>query len=90
MGKLYRDFDTAHRREFLVTKDAFDVFEGNPNMDDFVEALYDETGRDTAVVYGVSGNVCVKYAVDGLRERDFGWWSSRMPSPICRVCPIRG
>lgn len=40
-------------------------------MDDFVEALYDETGRDTAVVYGVSGNVCVKYAVDGLRERDF-------------------
>ena len=22
-------------------------------------------------VYGVSGNVCVKYAVDGLRERDF-------------------
>ena len=69
--KLYRDFDTARRREFLVTKDAFDVFEGNPNMDDFVEALYDETGRDTAVVYGVSGNVCVKYAVDGLRERDF-------------------
>ena len=69
--KLYRDFDTAHRREFLVTKDAFDVFEGNPNMDDFVEALYDETGRDTAVVYGVSGNVCVKYAVDDLRERDF-------------------
>lgn len=69
--KLYRDFDTGRRREFLVTKDAFDVFEGNPNMDDFVEALYDETGRDTAVVYGVSGNVCVKFAVEGLRERDF-------------------
>ena len=69
--KLYRDFDTARRREFLVTKDAFDVFEGNPNMDDFIEALYDETGRDTAVVYGVSGNVCVKFAVEGLREREF-------------------
>lgn len=69
--KLYRDFDVAGRREFLVTKDAFDVFEGNPNMDDFIEALYDETGRDTAVVYGVSGNVCVKFAVDGLREREF-------------------
>ena len=40
-------------------------------MDDFIEALYDETGRDTAVVYGVSGNVCVKYAVEGLREREF-------------------
>jgi nicotinamidase-related amidase len=23
------------------------------------------------VVYGVSGNVCVKYAVEGLREREF-------------------
>ena len=69
--KLYPDFDTAAWREFLVTKDAFDVFEGNPNMDDFVEALYDATGRDTAVVYGVSGNVCVKFAVEGLRERDF-------------------
>ena len=40
-------------------------------MDDFIEALYDETGRDTAIVYGVAGNVCVKYAVDGLREREF-------------------
>lgn len=69
--KLYRDFDIAKYREFIVTKDAFDVFEGNPNMDDFIESLYDETGRDTAVVYGVSGNVCVKFAVDGLREREF-------------------
>lgn len=68
--QIYRDFDMSGR-EYLVTKDAFDVFEGNPNMDDFIEALYDETGRDTAVVYGVAGNVCVKCAVDGLREREF-------------------
>ncbi|MDD4820113.1 MAG: cysteine hydrolase family protein [Flavobacteriales bacterium] len=66
----YMDFDMSYR-EFIVSKDAFDVFNGNPNMDDFMETLYDETGRDTAVVYGVSGNVCVKYAVDGLREREF-------------------
>lgn len=68
--QIYRDFDISGR-EYIVTKDAFDVFEGNPNMDDFIEALYDETGRDTAIVYGVAGNVCVKYAVDGLREREF-------------------
>lgn len=68
--QIYRDFDMSGR-EYLVTKDAFDVFEGNPNMDDFIEALYDETGRDTAIVYGVAGNVCVKCAVDGLREREF-------------------
>lgn len=66
----YQDFDISYP-EFIVSKDDFDIFNGNPNMDDFIETLYDETGRDTAVVYGVSGNVCVKYAVDGLREREF-------------------
>lgn len=69
--EMYTDFDIKSHREFIATKDAFDIFNGNPNMDDFIEALYDETGRDTAVVYGVSGNVCVKYAVEGLREREF-------------------
>ncbi len=69
--EVYPDFDINSHREFIATKDAFDIFNGNPNMDDFIEALYDETGRDTAVVYGVSGNVCVKYAVEGLREREF-------------------
>lgn len=57
--ELYR------HREIVLYKDAFDVFSGNPHSDTVVRYLNPER----AVVYGVATNVCVDYAVKGLRER---------------------
>lgn len=52
-------------QEVRIYKQRFDVFEGNPNTDDVVDVLDPEH----VLVYGVSGNVCVMHAVNGLLER---------------------
>lgn len=52
-------------RNITIYKDAFDVFEGNSQTENVLAAL----NPKTAVVYGVATNVCVDYAVIGLRAR---------------------
>jgi len=57
-----------HEGDFVLYKDAFDVFAGeleSPHADDLVETL----DPDRAVVYGVATDVCVDYAVEGLLDR---------------------
>ncbi len=49
----------------VITKNKFDVFQGNPHTDRFLDFI----NPDIAVVYGVATNVCVNCAVLGLRER---------------------
>lgn len=57
--------DVPQYRNFVIRKDAFDVFEGNPVTIPLLEELHPEV----VVVYGVSTNVCVDYAVMGLAKR---------------------
>lgn len=57
-----------HEGDFVLYKDAFDVFAGepeSPHADELVETL----DHDRAVVYGVATDVCVDHAVEGLLER---------------------
>ena len=49
----------------VITKNKFDVFQGNPHTNRFLDFI----NPDIAVVYGVATNVCVNYAVLGLRKR---------------------
>ncbi len=49
----------------IITKNKFDVFEGNPNTN----KLLDLINPDIVIVYGVATNVCVNCAVLGLRKR---------------------
>ncbi len=58
-------FDPEKYRNFVIRKDAFDVFAGNPLTDVIVKQLKPET----VVVYGVTTNVCVDAAVKGLNKR---------------------
>ena len=58
-------FDPEKYRNFIIRKDAFDVFAGNPLTDVIVKQLKPET----VVVYGVTTNVCVDAAVKGLNKR---------------------
>lgn len=58
-------FDPEKHRNFIIRKDAFDVFTGNPLTDVIVKHLKPET----VVVYGVTTNVCVDAAVKGLNKR---------------------
>ena len=55
-------------REIIITKDKFDLF-SSKHTDKLINILRDE--YTNVVVYGVAGDVCVKYAVDGLLERGF-------------------
>ncbi len=52
-------------KNIVIRKDKFDVFAGNPYTDEVVSALNPET----VVVYGVTTNVCVDQAVQGLAKR---------------------
>jgi nicotinamidase/pyrazinamidase len=57
-----------HEGDFVLYKDAFDVFAGkpeSPHADELVETL----DPDRAVVYGVATDVCVDYAVEGLLDQ---------------------
>ncbi len=57
--------DSRKYRNYIIRKDAFDVFKGNPNTDQLLKLLSPET----IVVYGVTTNVCVNDAVVGLAQR---------------------
>jgi nicotinamidase/pyrazinamidase len=57
--------DVPQFRNFVILKDAFDVFAGNPVTVPLLEALNPEM----VVVYGVTTNVCVYHAVKGLAQR---------------------
>jgi nicotinamidase/pyrazinamidase len=52
-------------RNFVIRKDAFDVFKGNR----YTEKLLKQLSPETVVVYGVTTNVCVNDAVIGLAKR---------------------
>jgi len=57
--------DSRKHRNYIIRKDAFDVFNGNPNTEQLLKLLSPET----IVVYGVTTNVCVNDAVVGLAQR---------------------
>jgi nicotinamidase/pyrazinamidase len=52
-------------RNIVIRKDAFDVFTGNK----VTESLVDLIRPDIVVVYGVTTNVCVDFAVTGLAQK---------------------
>jgi nicotinamidase/pyrazinamidase len=54
--------DKEKYRNFVIRKDAFDVFSGNQWTKKILKML----NPGTVVVYGVTTNVCVDYAVKGL------------------------
>ncbi len=56
----------------VIRKNEFDVFAGNPNTEIFVKALTETLGMAPEfVVIGVSRDVCVTKAVDGLQSRGY-------------------
>lgn len=59
-----------NNRNITIRKDKFDLFAGNPNTNRIVDILKGD-GIDTFVVYGVSGDICVSFAVNGFLERGF-------------------
>lgn len=58
-------FGREEHRNFVIRKDAFDVFTGNPMTEKILKYL----NPDTVVVYGVTTNVCVDAAVKGLAKK---------------------
>lgn len=52
-------------QNYIIRKDAFDVFKGNPFTEKIVNLLLPKT----VIVYGVTTNVCVNDAVIGLAQR---------------------
>ncbi|HLP79410.1 MAG TPA: isochorismatase family cysteine hydrolase [Acidobacteriota bacterium] len=60
-------------RDTVILKDKFDVFTGNRHAEKLTYLAMKGDGghRKTAIVYGVATNVCVDYAVMGLRERGY-------------------
>lgn len=60
------------RRPVWIHKNHFGVFKGNEAVEPFLEALVEELGaRPEFVVAGVSRDVCVTKAVEGLQKRRF-------------------
>lgn len=58
-------FELGKYRNFIIRKDAFDAFSGNPAT----EVILKNIKPDTVVVYGVTTNVCVDAAVKGLTRK---------------------
>ena len=58
-----------HQGDFVVYKDAFDVFAGSPQSP-HAEGLVETLDPNKAVVYGVATDVCVDFAVEGLLDRE--------------------
>ncbi|MGQ1910236.1 cysteine hydrolase family protein [Marinifilum sp. RC60d5] len=54
-------------RNIVIRKDAFDVFEGNLNTENILQAL----NSNKVFVYGVTTNVCVDCAAIGLAKRNY-------------------
>ncbi|MBT3386208.1 MAG: cysteine hydrolase [Prolixibacteraceae bacterium] len=52
-------------RNFIIRKDIFDVFAGNPWTDKIIKIICPKI----VLVYGVTTNVCVDFAVKGLVKR---------------------
>ncbi|MDH3297115.1 MAG: isochorismatase family protein [Gemmatimonadota bacterium] len=60
------------RRPVVIRKNRFDVFTGNSATEAFVGALAERLGGNPRfVVIGVSRDVCVTKAVDGLLDRGY-------------------
>ncbi len=57
----------SKKRNVVIRKDLFDVFTGNPNVDNIVKVLAPEK----IFVYGVATNVCLDFAVMGLAQRGY-------------------
>lgn len=57
--------ELSNSRNIVILKDAFDAFSGNAVTSSIVEFL----NPQIVVVYGVTTNVCVDYAVKGLVDR---------------------
>jgi nicotinamidase/pyrazinamidase len=56
--------DARQAREFVLLKDHYDVFKGNPHAEGVLQLV----NPQRAVVYGVVTEVCVDYAVMGLHR----------------------
>lgn len=56
-----------NKRNVSIKKNKFDVFTGNLNTDNILEAL----NPDLIIIYGVATNVCVNFAVLGLVARGY-------------------
>lgn len=68
-NKIYNNKEikeAVQSRNIIIRKDAFDVFEGNPNTD----SLLKEIAPKIVFVYGVTTNVCVDCAAIGLAQRN--------------------
>lgn len=59
-------FDSVKYRNYIIRKDAFDVFTGSP----YTEIVLSRLKPETVVVYGVTTNICVDFAVKGLKKRE--------------------
>lgn len=62
--ELHHSFDRA--RNIIIYKDKFDVF-SNPLTEKVLERLKPEQ----VIVYGVATNICVSYAVLGLKKKGY-------------------
>ncbi|HKJ80169.1 MAG TPA: isochorismatase family cysteine hydrolase [Prolixibacteraceae bacterium] len=58
-------FNNSQQRNFIIRKDAFDVFAGNP----YTNTILKYISPETVVVYGVTTNVCVDAAVKNLVKK---------------------
>lgn len=54
-------------RNLVIRKDLFDVFTGNPNTENIVNTIPSQR----VIVYGLTTNVCVNYAVLGFIKRGY-------------------
>jgi len=63
--QFFSDIEIYKSRNIVIRKDVFDVFSGNNNTDRLLNFFKPET----VIVYGVTTNICVDYAVAGLVER---------------------
>ncbi len=55
----------AQHRNYIIRKDAFDVFSGNP----YTEILLKFLSPEHVVVYGLTSNICVDAAIKGLVKK---------------------
>lgn len=66
VGELYRN-SFSRSKDVVLYKNVFDIFKGNKYVEEVLELLQPKT----VVVYGVSTDYCVRYAVEGLLARKY-------------------
>jgi len=66
-GDSANNYIKLNCRNIIINKNKFDVFEGNPHT----EKLLDLINPDLIIVYGVAGDYCVHYAIEGLVKRKY-------------------